>query len=374
MKTQCEGEPLMILDGAPAASNALRLIGERAVLAVRVPLAWGALLLALVITGCGKKQGAETSSEPQLPVAIVRVQTIEATTRPVIEEVVGTVQPRLQAVVEARLNGRIIAMPVTLGQSVASGEVLVELASQETVARLDQANAALRQAQTDFDRFSRLLAQAAVTRSEFDAVENRFLAAQAAVAEARSHAAEAIITAPFAGVVARKLADMGDLAMPGKPLLELEGKAGHRFVAEVPSTLADMIQPGDKLEVRLEPVSQPIAGTVAEVSPAADPASRTVQVKVDLPDSAGLRAGQFGRVGLPVGESSLVIVSASALVKRGQLDLVFVAAEGRAQLRIVRIGRATAQGMEALAGLKPGELVVVEGAAQLREGQPLEVR
>ncbi len=364
---------MMNSDGTPA-SNTHQQIREPAVPAARPSSAWGALLLALVISGCGKKSGADTSSVPVLPIATVRVQKIEAATRPVIEEVVGTVQPRLQAVVEARLSGRIIAMPVALGQSVASGEVLVELASQETVARLDQANASLRQAQTDFDRFSRLLAQAAVTRSEFDAVENRFLAAKAVVAEARAHAAEAIIAAPFAGVVARKLADVGDLAMPGKPLLELEGTSGHRFVAEVPSALAGKIQPGAKLEVRLDSLAQPIMGTVAEVSPSADPASRTVRVKVDLPESPGLHAGQFGRLGVPVSEAALLIVPVSALVKRGQLDLLFVAAEGRAQLRIIRTGRATAQGIEVLAGLKPGESVVVEGAAQLRDGQPLEVR
>jgi RND family efflux transporter MFP subunit len=309
-----------------------------------------------------------------LPPAKVRVQTVEAVNQPAVEEVVGTVQSKLQAVVEAKITGRITRLPVTLGQSVKQGDVLAELATQETQAKLDSASATFRQAELEFNRTASLRKQSAATQAELDAAQARYNVAKAAVAEAEALSGYAKILAPFDGVVARKLADEGDLAMPGKPLLELEGRAGLRLVADVPGLLAGRILPDAKLSVRVDTLPDPLTGTLAEISPTADPASRTVLMKVDLPETAGLRAGQFGRLAVPVGEGTFLFVPPAALVRRGQLEILFVAADGKAQMRLVRIGKQTAQGIEVLAGLAPGEAVVVEGAANLRDGQPLQTQ
>ena len=334
------------------------------------------LLLGVValIVGCGKKHDPQAGSGENLPPAAVRVQTIEAVKQPAVEEVVGTVQPKLQAVIEAKVSGRITRLPVTLGQSVKQGEVLVELATQEVQARLDQANAAFRQAELEFNRTANLRKQQAATQGEFDAAQARYNVAKAAVAESEALSGYTKIVAPFDGVVARKLADEGDLAMPGKPLLELEGRAGLRLVADVPTLLAGRVQPEGKLVVRVDTLAATITGTVAEISPGADPASRTVRVKVDLPGTAALRAGQFGRLAVPVGEATFLFVPPPALVRRGQLEILFVAADGKAQMRLVRAGKETPQGVEILTGLAPGESVVVEGAGNLRDGQALQTQ
>ena len=295
-------------------------------------------------------------------------------TQPAVEEVVGTVQPKLQAVIEAKVSGRITRLPVTLGQAVSQGDVLVELESREIQAKLDQAKAALQQAERDFNRTANLRQQNAATQAEFDAVQARFNVAQAAAAEAEALAGYTRIAAPFDGAVARKLADEGDLAMPGKPLLELEGRAGLRLVADVPSLLAGHVSSDARLAVWVDAVPDPITGTVAEISPAADPTARTVRVKVDLPAMPGLRSGQFGRLAVPVSEATYLFVPPPALVRRGQLEILFVAADGRAQMRLVRAGKQTAQGVEILSGLAPDEAVVTEGAALLRDGQPLQVQ
>ena len=338
---------------------------------------WLSLFLSGVVAlvaGCGKKHEPQAATSENLPPAAVRVQAIEAVKQPAVEEVVGTVQPKLQAIIEAKVSGRITRLPVTLGQSVKQGEMLVELATQEAQARLDQAKAAFRQTELDFNRTSNLRKQNAATQSELDAAQARYNVAKAAVAEAEALSSYAKVLAPFDGVVARKLADEGDLAMPGKPLLELEGRVGLRLVVDVPGLLTGHIQPDTKLAVRVDTVSGAITGTVAEISPAADPASRTVRVKVDLPETAGLRAGQFGRLAVPVGEASFLFVPPPALVRRGQLEILFVAADGKAQMRLVRTGKETPQGIEVLSGLTPGEAVVVEGAGTLRDGQPLQTQ
>jgi membrane fusion protein, multidrug efflux system len=330
------------------------------------------LALMAVAAGCSKKHEPQAAPAETLPPAQVRVQKIQSVKQPVVEEVVGTVQPRLQAVIEAKVSGRITHLPVTLSQSVKQGDLLVELATQEIQAKLDQANAAFHQAELEFNRTSNLRKQQAATQAELDAAQARYFGAKAAVAEAEALSGYSKVLAPFDGVVSRKLADEGDLAMPGKPLLELEGRTGLRLVADVPGLLADHMECGTKMAVRVDTVPDAIMGTVAEISPAADPASRTVRVKVDLLATPGVRSGQFGRLAVPVSESTFLFVPPPALVQRGQLEILFVAAEGKAQMRLVRSGKQTAQGIEILSGLAPGEAVVTEGAALLRDGQPLQ--
>jgi RND family efflux transporter MFP subunit len=335
-----------------------------------------ALLLALatIASGCAKKQEPQAGAVDTLPPAKVHVQRIDSVKQPAVEEVVGTVQPKLQAVIEAKVSGRILRLPVTLSQSVKQGDLLVELASQEIQAKLDQANAAFQQAELEFKRASSLRKQNAATQAELDAAQARYNVAKAAVAEAEALSGYAKIVAPFDGVVSRKLADEGDLAMPGKPLLELEGRAGLRLVAEVPALLASRVERDAKLAVQVDTVPSPMMGTVAEISPAADPVSRTVRAKVDLPETPNLRSGQFGRLAVPLGEATFLFVPPQALVRRGQLEILFVAADGKAQMRLVRSGKQTAQGIEILSGLTSGETVVVEGAALLRDGQPLQLQ
>ena len=330
--------------------------------------------LVALVAGCSRKHEPQAAAGETLPSATVRAQKIESVKQPAVEEVVGTVQPKLQAVIESKVSGRITRLAVTVGQSVKQGDVLVELATQEIQARLDQASAALRQVELEFNRTANLRKQNAATQAEFDAVQSRYNVAKAAVAEADALSAYAKLLAPFDGVVVRKLADEGDLAMPGKPLIELEGRTGLRLVADVPALLVSRVLPRAKLAVRLDTLADAIAGTVAEISPTADPLSRTVRVKVDLPETAGLRSGQFGWLAVPLSEASFLFVPTQALVRRGQLEILFVAAEGKAQMRLVRSGKQTAQGIEILAGLASGETVVVEGVANLRDGQPLQIQ
>lgn len=330
--------------------------------------------LAVLITGCGKQHEPPAATGGSLPPAVVRLQRIEAVKQPAVEEVVGSVEPKLQAVIEAKVSGRVARLAVTLGQSVKQGDVLVELATQEIQAKLGQADAAFRQAELELKRTANLRKQSAATQAELDAAQSRYNVAQAALAEVAALAGYAKIVAPFDGVVARKLADEGDLAMPGKPLLELEGRTGLRLVADVPSLLAGNVGLGARLAVRIDTLLDPLIGSLAEIAPAADPASRTVRVKVDLPATAGLRAGQFGRLAVPISEATFLFIPPTALVRRGQLEILFVAADGKAQLRLVRTGKQTAQGIEILAGLAPGEAVVVEGAGNLRDGQPLQTQ
>jgi RND family efflux transporter MFP subunit len=330
------------------------------------------LLAAALFAGCREK-AAPPVSENLFP-AVVRVQTVENKSRVATEDVVGTVRPKLSAALEAKVSGRIEEMLVVPGQTVKAGELLARLDAHEIQARYDQAAAARQQAESDFKRASDLMAQKILSQSEFDAAQSKFRMADAAEAEAKTMLDYTKVIAPFDGVITRKLADVGDLAAPGKALLQMENPGTLRLEADVPEALIDNVKLGDRMAVRIASVTNDIEGTVAEISPAADPNSRTFLVKLDLPDAAGLRSGQFGRVAVPVGEVSAIRVPTSAVVQRGQMELVFVAVNGHAQLRLVKTGRRVGDEVEVVSGLNAGESVVVDGTAHLVDGQPLTVK
>lgn len=330
-------------------------------------------LAALWAAGC-QRQDASKPAAPALPTAAVRVETVETKKHLATEETVGTVRAKRQAVLEAKVAGRIEEMRAVAGQVVKAGELLVRLDAQEIRARLDQALAMQQQAAGDLKRYTALLERAAATPAEFDAVQARARMADAAVKEGQTMLGYAEVVAPFDGVVTRKLADVGDLAAPGKPLLDLEDPAHLQLEADIPEAIIGAAKPGTTLPVRVPYVADELQGTLSEIAPAADPNSRTFRVKLDLPPASGLRAGQFARLAVPLAETTALRIPASALVQRGQLNLVFVVADQHALLRLVKTGKRIGQEIEVASGLSPGESVVSEGAASLLDGQPVEIK
>lgn len=333
--------------------------------------AGAAILLALLAWGC-RPEAPTTATAVTLPAVKTRVVPIELLTSSATEEVVGTVRARLRAAVEAKVPGRIESLRVNPGQSVNAGELLLTLDAREAQARLDSAIAVREQTSRDLERISKLVKDGAVTQADLDATEARHRVALASVSEAETVLGHTRVLAPFKGVITRKLADVGDLATPGRPLLEIEDPLALRFEADVPEALLERLEMGGSFPVRLDSRTNLLAGVVSEVAPVADSVSRTFRVKLDLTTVPGLRAGQFGRVAVPTGGTPVPQVPATAVVRRGQMEYVWMVQEGRAQLRIVRTGKVTGDRAEVLSGVTPGESVVVDGTIVIREGQPVE--
>jgi RND family efflux transporter MFP subunit len=331
-------------------------------------IALGSILL---LAGCQKGQPVASVT---VPAASVRVRSIEPKPHVAFENVVGTVRPKLQSVIEAKVSGQIEKMLVVPGQQVKAGDLLVQLRVREIQAKLDETLATQRQTETDLKRYSILLEQRVVSQQDFDAVQTRARIAKAAAIEAETNLAYATITAPFEGIITRKLADVGDLASPGKPLVELEEAKSLRLEADVPEAIVGSVEMGAKFEVRIESQPNEIEAVVSEIAPAGDPKSRTFVVKLDLPASAGLRAGQFGRVAIPVGETQVLRTPESAVIQRGQMELVFVVADQHAHLRLVKTGKHFGDEVELVSGVDPGEQVVIEGNKNLVDGQPVDIR
>lgn len=325
--------------------------------------------MSLVFVACKGKQ--EPHAPTSLPATTVRARVVESKKRLATEDVVGTVRARLRSVIEAKVSGKVDQLPVVPGQQVKTGELLAHIDAREVQARLDQAVAVRQQAEADLKRAASLLAQKILAQSEFDSAQAKSLVAQASVTEAETLLGYTKVVAPFDGIITRKHADVGDLAAPGKPLLEMEDSQTLRLEADVPEAVVSKVSLGDKLVVRIAAIETDLEGTVSEIAPAADPVSRTFLVKLDLPTKAGLRAGQFGRVAMPIGEVPGLRVPVSSIITRGQMEIVFVAADSHATLRLVKTGKRIDDEIEIISGLRPGEKVVTEGAMDLTDGQPV---
>src|SRR5262249_41665013 len=236
----------------------------------------------------------------------------------------------------------------------------------------EQTRAVSAQAERDRSRAILLNEAGAISVAQYEATLSQWSVARARQAEASSVAERTVLRAPFAGAITAKLANVGDTALPGQPLLVVATPPALRFEAQAPERTGGRLAVGDHLPVRFEGLEHDIVGQVAEIRPASDDATRTRLFKIDLPDTPGLRAGRFGRALIADGQSTAVTVPLEAVIHRGQLETVFVVDSGVARLRLVRSGQEHGGRAEISSGLSGGEVVALVGAADIVDGQPVE--
>lgn len=330
-------------------------------------------LLLLVSAGSvsAEEQNGNVSS---LPDVAVHVQTLETTTSQTQVELVATIQPVLQARIAAKVSGTITDIPVTLGSQVKKGDLLVTLNAQEISARLMQAQAQLAHARRNYEREKKLLKKNATTRETVKSMQDMLTIARATFREAQTMLDYTRIRSPFSGVITKKMANSGDLATPGTPLLQLENNTRLQAVTAVPESLLRHTTLGDSLKISIPSAHLFPTGTIAEIAPSADPKSRTATVKIDIPYTEALHSGQFARVFLPVQPATTLMIPQSAVIPFGHMDRVFVLQDGKARLRLVRTGRVADNSIEILAGLRPGETIITDNNTLLVNGQQVSVQ
>jgi len=285
-------------------------------------------------------------------------------------QVVGTVEAAQRAAIAAKISGVIVELPVVLGSRVKQDDLLARIDAQEITAKVLQAKAQLAKARRNLAREEKLLRQHASTPETVKAMRDMLAIAEAGLREAKSMLAYTVIRAPFSGLITQKIANVGDLATPGMPLLKLENPDHLQVVTAIPESKARDVQLKTRLEVTIPAAAVRTSGPVTELSPAVDPHSRTMPIKIDLSDTS-LKTGMFARVTLPGKADPAIMIPKRAIVPFGQLRKVFVVKEGKAWLRLVRTGRCQGDSVEILAGLDPGEQIVISNNQLLVNGQPL---
>lgn len=309
------------------------------------------------------------------PVPTVVVQPAEGRRSVPSEAVIEAVR---QAVVAAQVSGRIVATPVDAGDRVQFGQVLMRIDPREadqTVAGAEATVAAARaaaiEAQAVLQRAQGLRARNFVSAAALDqalathdAAQARLRAAEAGRRQADVGRGFATVTAPLAGVVAQRLAEVGEMAQPGRPLLALYAPGELRAVADVPEALlAALAQAGWRATVELPESGRSLAAQAVVVLPATDPHTHTARVRVMLPPGTrGVVPGMAARVLFAVGEAARLAVPAAAVLRRGELTGVYVAdGRGGFVLRQVRLGGLREDGrVDVLAGLAGGETVALD--------------
>lgn len=336
-----------------------------------------ALALALPLTLAGAAGAADLATAPAQAAALQGQTGFD-----------GVVEAVRQTVIAAQVPGAVMELGVKAGDRVQAGQLLLRIdarAADQTAAasnaQVQAARAALDVATREYERQKQLhqkkyISQAALERaeSEFKATSAQVAAQMAQAGAARTQTGLHTVRAPYAGVVAEVPVALGDMAMPGRPLLTLYDPAALRVTASVPQSAAGSVQ-ADAVRVELPglPTAQqwPRAERV-QVLPTVDAATHTVQVRAELGGGLpGVAPGMFARLWLPVTGSATagktVTVPRSAIVRRAEMTGVYVQGEGgKPLLRQVRLGRFDGERVEVLSGVAPGEQVVVDPQSALR--------
>ncbi|MGQ9916562.1 MAG: efflux RND transporter periplasmic adaptor subunit [Bryobacteraceae bacterium] len=333
------------------------------------------VLLMLWVLGGFRRHRIEPGTLPQQVHGAEQPETepVKALMLPALQEVTGTVRAEHQITVTSRVTANVLEIRAAAGRRIAVGEVLVLLDDRDLKQRVEQAQEALRgaeatlaQARADFERDRRLHEQQVIPTYDFEHSRTNLKLAEASLArlqhaleEAQVNLSYAVIRSPASGIVMDRLAEPGDLATPGKPLLTMYDESRLWVEASVPEHLLAGFRIGQARAVQIDAIGGIVAGRVAEIVPSADPLARAVTVRIRLERTAGIVPGMFGRLDVPVAQERVLAAPAEAILRAGQLAMVDVVEDGRLLRRTVQLGRRIGNWYEVLSGLAEGERVAL---------------
>ncbi len=314
-----------------------------------------ALFSALTVTAA---TSAPTAFAQELPSVAVKPHRVDLSFP--AEALVEAVQ---QTTVGAQIAGRVIEVKADAGQNVKKGEVLMRIDAREAEEAARAANAQYANARLNYERTKSLVAQKFMSAAALDKARADYDAASASRAAAAAGESHATIVAPLTGVVARRHAELGDMATPGKPLFTLYEPGGLRVTASIPQYKLAEVRANRRAKVEFPETGKWVDAAKVEVFPAADPRTHTVQARVYLPDNLpGVIPGMFARAHFVTGKAKKLLVPAAAVLRRGEVTAVYVIDDKNiARLRQLRLSEPLAGGFhEVLAGVSAGEKVALD--------------
>lgn len=297
--------------------------------------------------------------------------TVSTTARaPSVESFPAAVVSERSAEVATRMSGTVERVVVDVGARVRQGDLLVRLDASDIRARMSAARANLELAERSHARVESLAADGAASQAELDEVTARLEAARAGLEEAAVQETYAEVRAPFSGEVTGRMVDAGDLAVPGQPLLTLVAPGELKVTAELPAHRAGSLAAGQEVTVRVSGVHGPLRAEITRVVNALDAGARTFRVEARLLDAPpSVLSGAWARLELPRGGEGPRWIPADAVVRRGQLEGVWVVETDTLRLRWVRLGQEVDGAVEVLAAPEGTLTVVRRPDAGLHDGR-----
>ena len=322
----------------------------------------------LVVAACVAEEPGRLPMAPE-PVAV----TVSAVQRaPALESFPARVVSERTADIATRMSGTVERILVDVGARVRRGDALLALDAADIQARVGAARAQEELAARTFQRVENLQRDGAASQQELDQARAALEGARAQRTEAEAQGAYAVVTAPFDGVVTRRMADPGDLAVPGRPLLTMMAPGALKVVADLPAARAGSLEPGRLVQVRLDGAARPVR--VTRVVPALGEGSRTFRVEAAFDGTpAGVVPGAYGRLEVERTGEGPRWVPADAIVDRGQLTGVYAVEADTLRLRWVRLGQRRDDAVELLSGPVGLSGVVRRPAAELFDGRRVSV-
>ena len=325
-------------------------------------------------TELGNPLSSKLRAELTQPLAVAPVQYREVEQTYSVE---GLVEATRQSTVSAQISGRIKEINFDVGDRVNKGQVILRIDERETAQALAGSNAQVLQAQATlqntkitYERAKQLFEQKFISQSALDKAQADYQVARAQAAASEAGAGQAslahgysAVVAPYGGVVAARLVEVGEMVVPGKPMMIGFDPAEMRVVVNVPQYKLQDISSHPKVMIELPSLSRWIKAASTTVQPLADARTHSTQVRVSLPpNEPGIYPGMFVRAHFVVGKANRLVIPVSAVLHRSEVVAVYVVdAKGGVKLRQVRLGEATVDGaVEVLAGLSPGEQVALD--------------
>lgn len=275
----------------------------------------------------------------------------------------AVIEATRQAVVATQVSGRIVSVQVEAGQRVKAGQLLMRIDAREATENAAAARAQLVQAEANYTRTQNLFKQKFVSQAALDAAEAALKSARAQAGAAGAGASHASVTSPLSGLVAERHAELGDLAMPGKPLLTVFDPKGLRAVANIPQYKLKGAQQAKTARVEFPESRRWQDGVRVEILPTIDAQSHTAMARVYLSDADldGVVPGMAARVHFVIGSAQKLTVPPQAILRRGEISAVYVQKDGKSALRQVRLGEPVADGeIEVLSGLVAGDTISLD--------------
>jgi membrane fusion protein (multidrug efflux system) len=334
----------------------------------------GLLCAASLLAACGGGQ-ATAPRGPAAAIGVVAVPVERKTWSDAIEAL-GTANANESVVLTAKVTETVARVNFRDGDTVETGQVLVELTGRAETAQLEEARAAAKEAQQQYERQSDLVKQGTIARSQLDAQIALRDAAVARMNTIRARLSDRVITAPFAGVLGFRRVSEGTLVTPGTEITTLDDISVIKLDFSVPETALSTMRVG--LPVRATSAAWPgrtFEGTIVSIGSRVDPVSRAVVVRAELPNpEALLKPGMLLGVAIDAAPREAVVIPEIAVVSVGSRHFVFEVAEGDVARQVeVALGSRRAGEVEIVRGLEPGQRVVTDGIVKLRDGAKVAV-
>ena len=321
-----------------------------------------------------QKPTADDVSKTLRP-ANVKVEPLKETS--ITEYIVahGTTQAIRDVTYSAEVPGRIEALPVDIGDRIRKGRVIARIDFGTLQAQAEQAETAYNLAESTYKRLAALQGEEVISQQRIDEAKSNMLSAKAGVTIAKANVKKAVVRSTYSGIVGAKFVEKGEYVAPGSPLVMVVDYKTIIVEAKLAETQTRGIVRGAKVMVDIEALGKAFEGEVETLIPTADKASKTftLRIKIDNPKYEIL-VGMSATVRLTAKEHDNVIaVSQSTVVEEPGGRSIFIAKDGKAEKRSVRLGAVQGDKVVLTEGVSPGEAVIVVGQRDIEDGQPIRI-